>query len=158
MTRHLTRDEITAVIAGLPIGDAANEHLESCVACRSQLTGFADIVSARRATMTADEPEWETAAAAVMARLPEPDAAAGGSRRPRWLRPVLALAAAIVVAVAVGVLMPDRQAVQPQPEDIAVEEILAEMDELLSDDRIPGFEAIDPGLDDLSAYIDNGAS
>jgi hypothetical protein len=91
-----------------------------------------------------------------MDRLPGAVPALAGGR-PRWLRPVLAMAAALVLAVAVGVLRPDRSPVPP-PGEPAVDEILAEMNALLSDDRIPGFEAIDPGVEALTAEIDNGAS
>jgi len=48
--------------------------------------------------------------------------------------------------------------VEPPAGEPSVEEILAEMDELLSDNSIPGFEIIDPELDDLKTFFDNGAS
>jgi hypothetical protein len=70
---------------------------------------------------------------------------------------MLAAAAALVVAVGLGVLRPDGTS-QPAADELAVEEILAEMDELLSDDGIPGFEIIDPESNDLETYFDNGAS
>ena len=40
--------------------------------------------------------------------------------------------------------------------ELPVEQILAEVDAMLADDSIPGFELIDPGLDD--AIYENGAS
>ena len=43
-------------------------------------------------------------------------------------------------------------------DDIAVEEILAEVDAVLEDDSLPGFESIDPGVSDLESMIENGAS
>ena len=73
------------------------------------------------------------------------------------MRPVLAVAAVMVMAVGIGVLRWDRP-VEPPVDEVAVDEILAEMDELLSDDSIPGFEIIDPETDDLASYFDNGAS
>jgi hypothetical protein len=40
---------------------------------------------------------------------------------------------------------------------MAVEEVLAEVDAVLDDDTLPGFEAIDPGLDDPGALV-NGTT
>jgi hypothetical protein len=39
-----------------------------------------------------------------------------------------------------------------------VDEILAEVDAVLDDDSIPGFEVIDPGVDTLEGYAANGGS
>jgi hypothetical protein len=156
MTKHLTSEEIAAVIAGLELGDDVRRHLESCLTCRAEAAGLGELIEARRAEIVAEEPDWQASAERIMARLPA-DGPQTVTRRPRWMRPVLALAATVVIAIGVGVLWPGGPA-EPPANDLAVEDILAEMDELLSDDRIPGFEAIDPGADDLTAYIDNGAS
>ncbi len=156
MTDHLTPEKIAEASAGLDLDRATQEHLKSCVSCRSEVASFERLVAARRVEMTDGEPDWDRQAAAVMARLPEP-AALSGRGRTRWLRPVLAAAAAVLLAVAVGVLRPDRPSAPPAAEP-GVEEILAEMNELLSDDRIPGFEAIDPGVEALTADFENGAS
>jgi hypothetical protein len=156
MTDHLTPEKIAEASAGLELDRSTREHLSSCVSCRSEVAAFEQLVAARRAGMTDAEPDWDRQAAAVMARLPVP-AAPSERRRMRWLRPVLAAAAAVLVAVAVGVLRPDRPSPRPVAEP-GVEEILAETNELLSDNRIPGFEAIDPGVEALTAEIDNGAS
>jgi len=91
-----------------------------------------------------------------MARLPSP-ARSVDRWRSRWLRPVLAVAAALVVAVGLGWLRSSGPA-DPVAATPSVEEILAEMDELLADDSIPGFEIIDPEENDLEGYFDNGAS
>ena len=40
--------------------------------------------------------------------------------------------------------------------ELPVEQILAEVDAVLADDTIPGFELIDPGLDE--EFYENGAS
>ena len=56
-----------------------------------------------------------------------------------------------------GVLLPGG-AVDPVGDELAVEEILAEMDALLADDSIPGFEVIDPWVGELETDIENGAS
>jgi len=156
MSSHLNPEEIEAVIAGLEIDEDRRMHLEDCVVCRAQSARFTELVEARREEMLDAEPEWEASATAVMDRLPAA-AAVAGTRRSRWLRPLLAAAAAAVVALGLGVLRPDGTAPM-MSDDVAVEEILAEMDELLSDDGIPGFEIIDPESSDLETYFDNGAS
>jgi hypothetical protein len=156
MTTHLTPEQIDATIAGLEIDDEAARHLENCVLCRAEVTGFDELVDARRAEMSADEPDWTRQREAVMDRLPV-GVASTGRRRPRWLRPMLAAAAVVVIAVGIGLLRWDRP-VEPAADEVAVDEILAEMNELLSDDSIPGFEIIDPETDDLETYFDNGAS
>jgi len=157
MKRHLSPEEITAAAAGLEIDEAARRHLASCIACRTEAERLGGVVDARRREIVAGAPDWAASKASVMDRLPE-SAARGAARKPRWLRPALAAAAALVVAVGLGVLRPDGTVDPPTVGDPAVEEILAEMDELLSDDGIPGFEIIDPESGDLEAYFDNGAS
>lgn len=153
MKRHLTSEQIEAVIAGLEIEDGAQRHLENCVACRTEAAQFGELIDARRAKMVAEEPDWEASKAAVMERLSETGNALT-AQRPRWLRPVLAVAAALVVAVGLGVLKPDNPADPVMGGELAVEEILAEMDELLSDDTIPGFEIIDPWLVESAVDLD----
>jgi hypothetical protein len=156
MTTHLTDQEIAAAVAGGDLDQTARDHLADCVSCRTEVTDFHELVDSRRAQIAASEPDWPAMAGGVLDRLAalQPETAV---RRPRWLRPVLAMAATVVIAVGIGLLLPDRHAPQSSDE-LAVEEILAEMDELLADDSIPGFEAIDPGTEELSSLIDNGAS
>ena len=156
MTKHLTSEEIAAVVADLELEPPAREHLESCVACRAEAADLNGLIIARREEMQADAPDWVVQTAEIMDRLPT-DAGAGHQRRPRWLRPALAVAAVLVMAVGLGILRPGSP-VEPPADELAVEEILAEMDELLSDDSIPGFEIIDPEMDDLETYFNNGAS
>lgn len=153
---HLNDEQIAAAAAGLDLDGSATEHLQRCVACRSEIAAFDSLIGARRIELDAEQPDWERHTAAVMDRLPGAEPGSSWAR-PRWLKPVLAVAAVIVLAVAVGVLRPDRSP-GPALTEPGVEEILAEMDELLSDDRIPGFEVIDPGLEALTAEIENGAS
>ena len=156
MTTPLRPEEIAAAIAGLEIDDEARKHIESCLLCRAEAAEFDQLMEVRRAEMAEEEPDWEAAKAELMARLPgERDTVS--TRGSRWSRPVLALAAALVMAVGIGALLP-RGPAAPPVDDVAVEEILAEMDELLADDSIPGFELIDPETDDLETYFDNGAS
>jgi len=156
MTIHLKPEEIEAAIAGLEIDDEAGKHFESCVLCRAEAAEFEELLEVRRAEMAEEEPDWEAAKAKVMAQLPG-EGGTFSTRGSRWSRPVLALAAALVVAVGIGALLP-RGPAAPPIDDVAVEEILAEMDELLADNSIPGFELIDPETDDLETYFDNGAS
>ena len=61
----------------------------------------------------------------------------------RLLLPVLALAAAVLIAVGVTALWPDKQVDRrPADVDVPVARILEETEALLSDDAIPGFEPI----------------
>ena len=156
MTTHLNRDQIDAAVAGLEIGPEVRAHLDTCVQCRTEVAEFGQLIECRREELAAGEPDWATHFEEVMGRLPV-ETAASRRARPGWMRPVLAVAATLIVAVGIGVLRGDRQA-QPPAAEFAVDEILAEMDELLADDSIPGFEIIDPETDDLESYFDNGAS
>ncbi len=146
MTIHLKPEEIEAVIAGLEIEDEARKHFESCVLCRTEAAEFKELIEVRRAEMATREPDWTLQAEEIMGRIP---VRAATVIRPRsgWMRPILALAAVMVIAVGIGILRMDAPPETPV-DDLAVEEILAEMDELLSNDSIPGFEIIDPWSDD----------
>ena len=156
MTSHMTSKEISAAVACLELETPAREHFERCVVCRAEAAELERLIDARREGLLADEPAWGVQARQIMDRLP---AAAGGDGRgrPRWLRPVLTLAAVLVMAVGLGILRSDGPVETPAA-DPSVEEILAEMDELLSNDSIPGFEIIDPEMDDLTTFFDDGAS
>jgi anti-sigma factor RsiW len=155
MNDHLTPEQFAEVAAGLELDPPVREHLASCVACRGEIETFDELVAARRREMAAEAPDWRLMAEQVEDRLPA-DAVAS-RRRPRWLRPMAAVAAVALIALGIGVLKP--RGPEPVPSDeVSVEEILAEMDELLSDDTIPGFEIIDPETDELTTYFDNGAS
>jgi anti-sigma factor RsiW len=156
MSSHLTADEIAAAVAGLETGPAVEKHLDTCVVCRAEVTDIKRLIAERREALLTCEPDWAASARRIMDRIPA--AGAPGHRpRSRWLRPVLAVAAVLVLAVGLGVLLPDRP-VAPPAGELAVEEILAEMDALLANDSIPGFEIIDPETDDLATFFDNGAS
>ena len=158
MTSHLDEREISAAVAGLELAGPAAEHLESCLECRRRVAGTAQRISRRRAEQTNGEPDWEVARAAVLARLPGVESERAASRRLRWWRPLAAAAAVVAIAVAVGLLAPGRVADKETSTEIPVEEILAEVDALLADDSIPGFELIDPGLETLSGVVGDSAS
>jgi hypothetical protein len=158
MTDHLDEQEISAAVAGLSLAGAAAAHLSSCLDCRRQVVELELLIGCRRAEQTTGELDWEAARAAVLARLPAAENEPFEARRLRWWRPLAAAAAVVVAAVAVGLLAPERVAVDPSESEMPVEEILAEVDAVLEDDSIPGFELIDPGLDTLSGVVADGSS
>lgn len=157
MNTHLSDDDFAAVAAGLEVDSKAREHLASCVACRQQVTDLEAFVTERRRVMEAEAPDWRLQHRQVMARLDVASETAASSRQ-RWLRPVAAVAATLVAAVGIRLAMAPHEATPPATEDLAVEEILAEVDAVLADDSLPGFESIDFGVDDPAKIIDNGAS
>ena len=122
MRGHLTDDEMAKALAGGGLGDEARGHLAGCLACRAELADLEAVVAAERRAAAAAEPDWEAMAARVMERLE------GASRpRSRWRRAALAVAAAMLIAIAVGVLRVDRAPAPPATEP-SVEDILAEME------------------------------
>jgi hypothetical protein len=78
-------------------------------------------------------------------------------RRRLWTRPLLAVSAILVAAIGLRALWAPTPVVDPGvPSELPVEQILAEVDAMLADDSIPGFELIDQGMDD--AIFENGTS
>ena len=61
------------------------------------------------------------------------------------------------VAVAVAVVMVPDGGPSVSPDEIALEAILAEAETLLADRSIPGFELIDPDLDNFEDYVSGDA-
>lgn len=154
--KHLEDFEFAAILSGEPLEPDAGEHLASCLACRQQLTEVEALISERREEISAEDPDWERQRQEIMARLDDQPAA-----RPtrRWLRPLLAAAALVAMAIGVRELTVPTTPVVPRFDaEIQIEEILAEVDAVLSDDSLPGFESIDPGFDDPESMIENGAS
>ena len=157
MNTHLTNDDFAAAVAGLDVDSQAVEHLSSCVSCHQEVAELRRSIAERRQDMEAESPDWQRQRHEVMARLvdrPSPHLAPVR----RWFRPLLAAAAVLVVAVGVGLLMPPGAATPPPTDDLAIEQILAEVDAVLADDSLPGFESIDPGVDDPASIFENGAS
>jgi hypothetical protein len=115
-----------------------------------------DAIEARRLEFEADQPDWERQPQEIMMRVPA-EAAVRPARQSVWKRPLLAVAAVLVAAVGLKVMWapapPVDSGVVPE---LPVEQILAEVDAVLADDTIPGFELIDPGLDE--EFYENGAS
>ena len=156
MSMHLEEHEITSAVAGLELEPAAWEHLAACLSCRQRVASMRELIDVQRQRFEAEAPDWVRQRQEVLSRLPSA-LAAGPERRRWWSRPLLAVAAVLVAAIGLKVLW-----TPPSPNDpmagleLPVEQILAEVDAMLADDSIPGFELIDPGLDD--AIFENGAS
>lgn len=158
MTRHLDDHEIAAAVAGLDLAPECEEHLGSCLECRRKRAAMQQLIARRRQQLTAEEPDWQAARRTVLSRIEQHGATAGEPSRFRRWRPLAAAAAAVAVAVTVGLLAPRQADRDLDRTELAVDEILAEVDAVLDDDSIPGFEVIDPGLDTLEGYVANGAS
>jgi anti-sigma factor RsiW len=158
MRSHLEDHELAAALAGDELEATAAEHLQACVACRRELDELRRMVASRREQQAVAEPDWDSQHRRIMDRLQPPAAAVSPSRR-RWLRPLLAAAATLILAVGLRtVWWPAPVAEQPLEPDFQVEQILAEVEAVLDDESLPGFEAIDPGLDDPEGLFENGAS
>jgi hypothetical protein len=92
----------------------------------------------------------------VLARLPERAAPTKAASR---LRPLLAAAAAVLAAVGLSTLWRPPPASAPGFHgELAVEDILADVELVLDNDRLPGFEAIDPGLANPEVLVVDGVS
>jgi anti-sigma factor RsiW len=157
MNRHLEDHEIDRVLRGENLDDSTEKHLESCLSCRREVEQLGELVEARRDRLASEMPDWDHQRREVMARLPSA-VAARQKARPRWLRPLLAAAAGVLVAVGLQTARAPAPPEAPVENEIQVEQILAEVDALLADDSLPGFEPIDPGVDDPESLFDNGAS
>jgi hypothetical protein len=158
MRSHLEDQELAAALAGDELEAPAAEHLQGCVTCRRELDELMRMVAATRAEQASTEPDWDEQHRRVMDRLQPPAAAVSGSRR-RWLRPLITAAATLILAVGLRTIWwPAPVAEPPLEPDFQVEQILAEVEAVLDDESLPGFEAIDPGLDDPEGLFENGAS
>jgi anti-sigma factor RsiW len=155
MKTHLADEQIAAVVAGLELDDEVRRHLDTCLGCRAAVSEMRTLLDTRRREIEAGGPDWEAQRERVLAGLEE--GGAPPARRRWWRTPAVAAAAVVVMAVGLGLLqMPgntDRTA-----EEIVVEEVLAEAELLLADESIPGFELIDPGIDDLEAFAEGDVS
>ena len=156
MKTHLEEHEIIAAVAGLGLDATAEEHLGSCVSCRQQVSAMRDLTDARREILEAGAPDWERQRQEIMLQLPAAPAVRPIRRR-LWTRPLLAVAALLVAAIGLRALWAPAPVADPGiVSEVPVEQILAEVDAMLADDSIPGFEVIDQGLDD--AIFENGTS
>ena len=156
MNTHLEESQITAAVAGLELEPSAAEHLGSCLSCRQQVAVMRDLIDGRRQELEDGAPDWQRQQQEIMLRMP-PAANRDASRRRAWSRPLLAVAAVIVAAIGLRALWTPAPPIDSAvPIELPVEQILAEVDALLADDSIPGFEIIDPEIDD--AFFENGTS
>jgi predicted anti-sigma-YlaC factor YlaD len=147
MNRHLDDQEIAAAVAGLELEAAQREHLGSCLSCRAAVMEMAELISSRKQQMLESAPDWRAQEAEILARL-----ATTGMPRPiprrRWLHPVMAMAATVLLAVGIVVFMPPTETVDSVTAGgVPVEQVLAEVDALLADDSIPGLWPVDPMAD-----------
>jgi len=175
--QHLDEHALSAAVAGLDLEARDRQHLDGCLTCRRRVESARSLLEAARDRQRADEPDWWAQHRAIMARLPgaaplapvaadQPAAAPGWParllRRPAVRRPLMAAAAALIVAVGLLALNRPWQPTQSPAGDIAVEDILAEVDAMLAEDQLPGFEPLEPivpDLDEIQAYsASNGAS
>ena len=158
MKTHLAERDITAAIAGLELEPGIQEHLAACLSCRQKVAAFDGLIDSRAREMADEAPNWDRQRAEILLQLPKTPVGRSLKTR-RWMRPLLAAAAAVIVAVGLEIMWSPAPSGDPVVElEIPIEQILAEVDAALSDDSLPGFESIDPGVDDPQSYFENGAS
>jgi len=155
--RHLDNHQLAAAIAGLELEAGVEEHLTSCMSCRSQVHETRELIARRRQLLSEDEPDWQYQRREILLRLPT-ISATRRKRSSRWLRPVLAAAAILLVVVGLGLMRRNAPHGGQEAPEVAIEQILSDVDAVLDDDTIPGFESIDPGLANLEKMYTNGAS
>ena len=138
------------------IGQAAADDGTQQLSCRQQVATFRKTIDARRQDLEAVTPDWEQQRREIMVQLP-PVPTVRPMRRSPWTRPLLAIAAVLVAAIGLRALWaPAPTSDLGVVSELPVEQILAEVDAMLADDSIPGFELIDQGIDD--AIFENGTS
>lgn len=150
MNEHLNDEQIDRVVAGLAIETEAARHLETCLACRRRVEELNSLLAARRNAMEEEAPDWEAQLRSVMAALP-----VQGPRRTRLWRPLVAAAAAAAAALGLVILSPHTQR-QDRPQ-IAVEQVLSDVDATLAGDPLSGFaplEELVPDAQELSNYTE----
>jgi predicted anti-sigma-YlaC factor YlaD len=158
MTRHLDDDQITAAVAGLEIEQVLQEHLSSCVACRRAVHEMGQLIGERRQRLSQQAPDWQEQHRRIIDRLATTTEV---TPRARWRRPVFAIAATALIAIALAWLWRSSEPdTLPLAEELQVEQVLADVDAILADDSIPGLWPADPmtDTDDLEALIANGSS
>ena len=162
MTRHLTDEEFTAMVADLPVPGAARRHLEQCLGCRREVEALREAIDRRRGAALSGQPDWDRQHRRIMEALDAPPATVVPLRRRRIWRPLLAAAAGLVVAVGIWTTVRHRPSGPGTGAGaVPVERILAEVDATLSDDSVPGFEALEgfvPAPEDLERLMSDPAS
>lgn len=158
MTTHLEEHEFSAAVESLELDPEAAEHLAACIICRQQVGALRGAIVSRRDAMRDRAPDWDLQREEILVRLPAAPAPGPKVSR-RWLRPLMAVAAVALVAIGLNFLWnPPNPIEPPAHSELPIEQILAEVDAVLADDSLPGFEFIDPGVDDPESLFENGAS
>ncbi len=161
MTRHLTDEEIATLVAGENVPDHVRTHLEACVSCRRELEALEDLVAGGRDRLSGDEPDWAAQHERIVEALATPPAEVVPLRRPTAWRPLLAAAAALVMAAGVWLGLRGQRNAPAPTAAVSVEQVLADVEATLSDTSVPGFEALEglvPGPDELEGLVSNPAS
>lgn len=140
MNRHLDEETLSAVVAGLQTGEEAREHLASCVFCRRRIDQAREMIESRRLEIEEEAPDWDEHREGILEAIAAENGDGIVAARHRWMRSALALAACLVIALTVGLLTHDGPIVVQ--DEIPIEEILAEVDDVLANDEVPGFEGL----------------
>ncbi len=171
INRHLQEHEITAAVANLEVEAAVREHLSSCLLCQRRVASMDELFQQRRAEMLRSSPDWERQRRQILEALPS--APVVPIVRRRWVAPLMAAAAALFLAVGLGIFSPgtsDSPVMAPPVSPtvavataatLDVEKILAEVEATLDGDDMAGFQALGPllpDLDELEGMFGNGAS
>ena len=157
MSAHLSDHDLAAAVAGLGLDPERERHLADCLLCRRQVGEMAELVMARRVSLTDEAPDWDAQHSAILGRL-EGSPMVAIDRRRRWSRPLLAAAAVLLVA---GIGLQRMPGGGGESEEVPVEQILAEVDATLAGEAVPGFEGLDPivpDMDEIRELFTNGTS
>lgn len=156
MNTHLDENEISAAVAGIELEPPSEKHLHSCLSCRQQVSQMRGVIDEERRKLKAEAPDWDRQRQEILMRLPL-EATGRPVRRRVWTRPLLTVAAVFVAAIGLRALWAPAPAIDPTVSaELPVEQILADVDAVLADDSIPGFEFIDPGMSEM--LTENGES
>jgi hypothetical protein len=159
MKGHLEEATLTSLVAGLEVDESALAHLGECLYCRRRIDQVRDAIEGRQREIEEEAPDWETLSRSILAELP---ASVGKTRvwgLRRWYANVAAVAAAVMLALTAGLFMGGDPVIET--EEIPVEQILAEVDDLLAGEELPGFEGLTemvPDNEEMAEYFENGSS
>jgi hypothetical protein len=159
MKGHLDEQTLTTIVAGLDFDDLARAHLSECVFCRRRIDQVRDAIESRQREIEDEAPDWEALSQSIMSEIPAPGREDRSWRGRRWYARVAAVAAGLTFAVTAGLYMSGDPGIDG--EEIPVEQILAEVDDLLAGEELPGFESMAemvPSSEELAEYFENGSS
>ncbi len=161
MNRHLVDDDIASAVAGLPLIQEAQDHLKDCLSCRREVQAMKSLLEERREQQLAGAPNWSEQHRSILDKLPQLSPIQSRTRRPRWVQPMMALAASILIVIGIGIVRFSANTTQPlTTTELTLEEILAETESLLNNDSIPGLWVADPvsNIEDIESLFGNGTS